>query len=56
VAICPRFVLEGEEVFTLLPGDPEFPAEECVDPPTRFRVRWSNETLKALKGLLQERR
>lgn len=53
VPICPRFALLGEEVYTLMPGDPEFPSEHPVDPPTRFLVRWNNETLKAMRHMLQ---
>jgi 8-oxo-dGTP pyrophosphatase MutT (NUDIX family) len=47
--ICPRFFLDGEDVYVLLPGDPEFPADPGVEPPTRFPIRgWSNEALKSL--------
>jgi hypothetical protein len=42
--ICPRFVqADGGDVFVLLPGDPEHPSAEAVDPPYRYRFdvgRW----------------
>ncbi len=35
--ICPRFTpAEGDDVWVLLPGDPEFPSEDPVEPPFRF--------------------
>lgn len=42
--ICPRFAMEdADTAWVLLPGDPDFPSDEPVDPPTRFRFavgRW----------------
>lgn len=34
--IMPRFSRVEEEAWVLLPGDPEFPSDDPVDPPTRF--------------------
>lgn len=35
--ICPRFhKVDDENVWVLLPGDPDFPSDDPVDPPTRF--------------------
>ncbi len=43
-AICPRFVkVDDDSVWVLLPGDPEFPSDTPVEPPTRFAFsagRW----------------
>lgn len=42
--ICPRFLQVSEHAtYVLLPGDPEFPADEAVDPPFRYEFalgRW----------------
>ena len=41
--IMPRFVQDGEQTFVLLPGDPEHPSAEQVEPPWRYefsRGRW----------------
>ncbi len=35
--ICPRFTkVEDETVWVLLPGDPDYPSDAPVEPPTRF--------------------
>jgi 8-oxo-dGTP pyrophosphatase MutT (NUDIX family) len=35
--ICPRFTeVEEGNVWVLLPGDPDYPSDEPVEPPTRF--------------------
>lgn len=52
IPLCPRFSIVENTVYTLLPGDPEFPSEESVEPPTRFEVHWTNDTVAALKAML----
>lgn len=45
--ICPRFLHEGETLYVLLPGDPEHPSGDRVDPPHRYAFnagRWWEKT------------
>lgn len=41
--ICPKFQQVGDELYVLLPGDPDHPSAEQVDPPFRYQFaagRW----------------
>jgi hypothetical protein len=41
--IMPRFLNEGETLYVLLPGDPEHPSTDRVEPPWRYAFsagRW----------------
>lgn len=41
--ICPRFTKEGDTLYVLLPGDPEHPSPDAVEPPFRYTFgagRW----------------
>lgn len=45
-AICPRFCQLDGEWYVLLPGDPEFPCDDPVDPPYRYPIRgFQNRTI-----------